>query len=295
MNIDEQAHWKNEALDQVFAALAARSTFTAYVIYKGARILNRLLRDESRQSLDIDMNMTSAFVDAFPTPDLQKEAFAKEIEAALRDYFSRAAIVRFEILGITVTMQKGHPHGWNAFQVRMQLRDFMRTNVRGLPTLELDIAASEKLGPRSIAALDVDGHAVRAYTETRIAGEKMRAFLSTLPRYRTKLMSHDRIVRAKDLFDLVRIERVHPLNNAAWDEFWRDAAADFVLACESRFVDCDGLDTFSEGLATTRAVYESDATIPKQEVSFDLAWESLERIVGRFATLGIFPLRFPLP
>ena len=295
MNSDDQARWKNEALDEVFAALAARATLTGYVVYKGARILNRRLDDVTRQSLDIDMNMTAAFVVTYPTTQLQHDVFLREIGAALRNHFSRASVVRYEVIDIAITIPKPHALGWNAFEVRVRLRDFERTNVRGLPTLQLDIAAPEHLGPRSLAKLVVHGHDVQAYTETRIAGEKLRAFLSTLPAYRVKLNAGDRVVRAKDLFDLVRIERAHPLNDPAEREFWVDVADDFARACASRFVDCAGIATFAQGLETTRRVYDTDVTVPKSDVAFDAAWSTLKRIVAHIESLAVIPFAFPLP
>lgn len=295
MNRDDQARWKNEALDEIFAALAARETLTGYVIYKGARILNRRLADVTRQSLDIDMNMTATFVDEHPTTSQQRAAFEHEVGAALREHFARAPVVRYDVERITVRTSADHALGWNAFEVIIGLRDFTRSNVRGIPTLQLDIAAPEDLGTRSTAALAVDGHDVQAYTESRIAGEKLRAFLSTLPEYRTKLRAGVRAIRAKDLFDLVRIERVHPLDDPASAEFWGDAADDFRRACASRFVDCAGLTTFAEGFETTRATYNADATIDKGVISFDHAWATLGRIVVRLESLGVIPCAFPLP
>jgi Nucleotidyl transferase AbiEii toxin, Type IV TA system len=295
MNLDDQARWKNEALDEIFAALAARKTLTGYVVYKGARILNRRLADVTRQSLDIDMNMTVQFVTEYPTPAAQRAAFEHEIGAALQERFARARVVRYDVQRITVRASVEHALGWNAFEVLIGLRDFSRSSVRGLPTLQLDIAAPEELGSRSTAALAVDGHDVQAYTESRIAGEKLRAFLTTLPAYRVKLHAGSRAVRVKDLFDLVRIVRAHPLVDPRSHEFWIDAADDFRRACASRFVDCAGLATFTEGLDTTRATYDADVTIDKDAISFNLAWTTLEGIVLRLESLGVIPLRFPLP
>jgi hypothetical protein len=295
MNPSDHARWKNEALDDVFAAMAARDTLTGYVVYKGARILNRRLGDASRQSLDIDMNMTAKFVAEYPSTPQQLAAFEHEIGAALQDHFARASVVRYDVEGISVKEASEHALGWKGFEVFIRLRDFKRSNVKGLPTLQLDIAAPEDLGARSTAALAVDGHAVQAYTESRIAGEKLRAFLTTLPAYRAKLHSVPRAVRAKDLFDLVRIERAHPVVDPDSREFWRDVADDFVRACTTRYVDCAGIDTFAEGFETTRATYEADATIDKGAISFDLAWTTLERIVARLESLGVIPCAFPSP
>ncbi len=294
VNPDDQSRWKNDALDEIFAALAARDSLTAYVVYKGARILNRRLDDVTRQSLDIDMNMTARFVAEYPTREQQRVAFEREVGAALRERFARALVVRFEVERITVKTSAEHTHGWNAFEVVIGLRDRARRDVRGLPHLQLDIAAPEELGIRSTATLTVEGHDVQAYTESRIAGEKLRAFLTTLPAYRVKLGGRPRTIRVKDLFDLVRIERAHLLVDTAADEFWRDAADDFRRACASRFVDCAGLATFAEGFETTRATYHADATIDTHVISFDRAWATLRGIVVRFESLSVIPFTFPL-
>ena len=128
-----------------------------------------------------------------------------------------------------------------------------------------------------------------------MAGEKLRAFLTTLPAYRAKLGGGARAVRAKDLFDLVRIERAHPLADSDTGEFWRDAADDFRRACASRSVDCAGLATFAEGLETTRATYDAEVTIDKAAIPFEYAWATLERVVAYFDALGVIPFNFPLP
>lgn len=56
----------------------------------------------------------------------------------------------------------------------------------------------------------VDGHVVMAYTLQRIAGEKLRAFLSSLPTYRRQVKTPGEVVRVKDIYDLACILRVAP-------------------------------------------------------------------------------------
>ena len=142
----------------------------------------------------------------------------------------------------------------------------------------------------AVSPLRVDGHLVSAYTTPRIAGEKLRAFLTSLPAYRTKLKGRHDIVRVKDLFDLVRISRQAPVADTP---FWRVAAQEFRIACASRFVDCDGLAPFSEQLDVTRATYTRDKTMAI--ISFDDAWSNLALIIGLFEQLSVVPFEFPLP
>ena len=97
-------------------------------------------------------------------------------------------------------------------------------------------------------------------------------------------------VRAKDLFDLKRVLAVYPL---ADEKFWRTVATEFALACKSRYVDCAGIESFSEALGVTRATYDNDATIPRKW-TFEQAWGAVELIAGRLAEFDTFPLHYPL-
>ena len=125
---------------------------------------------------------------------------------------------------------------------------------------------------------------------TRIAGEKLRAFLSSLPQYREKVKKRGEAVRVKDIYDIERIARVHPLDNG---EFWSKAGEEFRLACESRFVDCLGIDSFEQDLATTQSTYENDPTIPN-EISFNDAWHTIREVVAFLEANRIIPFEFPL-
>lgn len=166
MNPDESAGWKNEALDVVLAALASSRTLTGRVVFKGARVLSRRLRRVSRQSLDIDMNLSAAFVSQFPDREDQRRALETDIDTTLRRYMEAQSVVRYEIRAVTVKPkpQGNHPRGWNAFEARIGLMDLSNPNALTLPSLVLDIAAPESLGPNAVAPLDVDGHPVVAYT-----------------------------------------------------------------------------------------------------------------------------------
>ena len=189
MNPDESARWKNEALDVVFAALASSRTLTGRIVFKGARVLSRRLRQVHRQSLDIDMNLSAAFVSQFPAREDQRRALETDIDTTLRRYIEAQSVVRYEIRAVSIKPkpQGDHPRGWNAFEARIGLMDRSNPNALALPSLVLDIAAPESLGPHAVAPLDVDGHPVAAYTLERIVGEKLRAFLSSLPAHRRKL------------------------------------------------------------------------------------------------------------
>lgn len=120
-------------------------------------------------------------------------------------------------------------------------------------------AMPEPLGAHAIAPLHLGNHVVSAYTLERLAGEKLRAFLSTLPTHRKKLGGGDRAVRAKDLYDLAGILAEHPISN---DAFWQVVFDEFRMACAARYVDCAGAESFFQDIDVTRATYRSDRTIP---------------------------------
>ena len=162
--------------------------------------------------------------------------------------------------------------------------------MRSLPSLTLDVAAREALRQDSIAPLKIGTATVRAYTLERIAGERLRAYLSSLPHNRAKIGKPGAAVRVKDIFDLARIVRARPLDD---HRFWRKAGAKFKLACRSRFIDCQGLQSFEQDLATTRISYGNDTTIPN-EIAFQEAWCTLREIVAFLEADKCIPFEFPL-
>lgn len=277
----------------MFEALAASRTLAGRLIFKGARVLSRRLGGANRASYDIDLNLTTQFTADYPTRVAQRDALHAEIFVALTHHFEDQDVVRYVVDRVTVQPKPrtDHPMGWNAYEVRLALRDTERSGVLGLPTLQLDVAAPEALGPGAVAPLAVGEHEVTAYTLERIAGEKLRAFLTSLPAYRAKMTRPGEGVRAKDLYDLARILDVHPLSDAP---FWRTALREFRLACASRYVDCAGLTSFTEQVGVTRAAYETDATIPN-DVAWEQALAGLTRVARQLEADGICPFVSPLP
>jgi hypothetical protein len=179
--------------------------------------------------------------------------------------------------------------GWDAFKVRINVTNLGRS-IRGVPALEIDVAAPEALLDTSVSTIDVGGHQVFAYTLERIAGEKLRAFLSSLPAYRRKVSKPGSTVRAKDLYDIARIHRHHDIANVG---FWTMVGKEFRSACRSRYIDCDGLSTFQEEWDVTRSTYAKEAVLK------DLPFEEVEAVltaVVRFLEANRFiPCSFPLP
>src|SRR5262249_38526643 len=153
--------------------------------------------------LDIDSNLLPSFVKQYPERSQQRAFLEEEMTRAIRRHFERQSPVRFEMTQLKVDEYppKGHPFGWNAFKVRMNVNDLTK-NVRGFPALEIDVAAPEELIDSSVSTIQVGGHEVLGYTIERIAGEKLRAFLSSLPAYRAKVRKPGDAVRARDLYDL---------------------------------------------------------------------------------------------
>lgn len=289
MNQTDADRWKSEALNQIFQALIVSPKVNKTLIFKGARILNLILGNE-RQSFDIDSNLTVEFTQEFPDQDAQKRFLDEHVRPAITRYFNRQEPVRYELKQIRIDATKPHPLGWDAFNVTIALIDHEKSNVRGLPSLEIDIASPEELNNGSVTLLTMGTQSFRAYTVERIAGEKMRAFLSTLPAYRRKVKKPGEAVRVKDLHDLARILRAHPITEKA---FWDEAGIQFKLACKSRFVDCDGLSTFQENWEFTRATYGEDTRL-RDSVPFGEAENALKTVVSFFNAKQIVPFAFPL-
>lgn len=290
MNRADSERWQSQVLDEIFEALAAVEQLQECLVFKGARVLNVRL-GHGRQSLDLDSNLAAPFVKKYPDREAQRAFLEEQMTRAVRRHFERQEPVRYELTTLTIRTYppKGHPMGWDAFKVKMNVNDLSR-RVRGLPALEIDVAAPEELLDGSVATIEVGGHRVCAYTLERIAGEKLRAFLSTLPAYRAKVKKPGEAVRARDLYDVSRIRRVHEIEQV---DFWRAAGEEFRIACRSRYIDCQGLATFQEQWEVTRKTYE-EATIPK-DIPFKEAEETVGAVVRFLEAQGIVPFTFPLP
>jgi len=289
MNPESRDQWINEILNEVFLAVIAWEPLRNALIFKGARILNLHLGD-SRQSLDIDSNIAPELVASTPNLAAQASFLEEQIPPALRRHFERQNPVKYKLGRVNVVGKppKGHLRGWDAFLLRIEVQDNSMAGVRGLPMLEIDIAAPETLGPDAVQTITVKGIPAKVYALHRIAGEKLRAYLTSLPAYRRKMQGGDREFRVKDLHDIARILRARPVSDA---KFWTEAGREFQLACESRLVDCQGLESFMENWSQARERYETDKSLDK--VSFDEAEHALKTVVGLIEKQGIFPLEFP--
>jgi len=295
MNPLEQNRWKSAVLEEALQAFASDTVLRDSLIFKGARILNLRLGNEIRQSLDIDSNLAFGFQQAHPRVEEQQQLLETRFATALRRFFDRQNPVRFSVENITVEprpTRMDHPFGWNGFVVRVRIRDGRQSDLRGIPAVEIDVAASEALGPGAVSDLTIHGNlTIRAYTLERIAGEKLRAFLSSLPVYIEKIGRRSDAIRVKDLYDLARIRRARATDDL---NFWRTAGMEFRLACKSRFIDCMGIETFMEGSTATEIAFRSDPTLPK-DIEFEEVKNTLIEVVVLFKQLDIVPFQFPLP
>ncbi len=292
MNEGQINAWKKGALAHLLMALAQNKNIRDVLIFKGALILNMRLGSE-RMSLDIDSNLDQAFTLQVPDRADQQRFLEENMPVAVTRYFERQDPVRYVLNRCQVIMKPkdDHPRGWNAFEIRITLIDNLNAGVRGLPVLTIDVAAPEALSDKSYSNLSWRKDSIKAYTLERIAGEKARAFLSSLPAYRKKANRNTETVRAKDLYDIARIHRIHGADSTT---FWETAGKEFYMACESRFVDCEGVETFKEDWETTKSTYEADAIIPNN-VSINEAEKTLEKVVSFWSEIGIIPFSFPLP
>ena len=295
MNPQQQSRWKSELLRHALSAFASDEALRQALIFKGARILNLRLGDESRQSLDIDSNMSFEFQHEHNNFEAQRTFFRGRIKAALQRFFGQQEPVRYFVESVEVEMKPrggAHPFGWSGLTAKIRVRDGQLTGVLGLPSVEVDIASPEELGPNALSDLIIQNAlTIRAYTLERIAGEKMRAFLSSLPTYIRKIRRRSDNVRVKDLYDLARIRRARPITN---QNFWKSAGNEFQIACKSRYIDCLGLASFHENLEITRELFQNDQTLPK-DIAFDDVLQTLSETVGLFEKYGIVPFEFPLP
>jgi len=244
-------------------------------------------------SLDIDANLDAVYASLQPERERQKAFLEENVGKATSRYFESQDPVRYELsrLRIDLKPKDHHPLGWNAFLITVSLIDHKRVGVRGLPSITIDVAAPELLSDLSIAELALEGATIRAYSLERIAGEKASAFLSTLTTYRAKMNKPGEAVRVKDLYDLTRIIRAKPISET---QFWTVAGREFRLACESRYVDCSGLDSFKEGWTETRALFEASGIIPK-DCTFEDAEATILSIVEFWRKDNLIPFSFPLP
>lgn len=290
MDSVQQDQWIDEVIRQVLAAIAHASELREAIVFKGAWILNAHLKDE-RHSLDIDANAACEWSSANPLLEDQRVFFEKTIQRVVSRYFEKQSPIRFTVTGTKVEKRprKEHPRNWTAFWVRIAIQDAIHVGVLGLPSIEIDIAAPEELGPGAVETIELLGAPAKVYSLHRIAGEKLRAYLTSLPEYRKKMGGGERAFRVKDLYDLARILRSKPINDS---DFWNAAANEFKLACQSRLVDCKGVETFMQEWQAARSSYEGESQL--RGVPFREAEAALTTIVQFIVGRGFLPLEFPL-
>ena len=292
MNRGDVDRWRSDVLDEILMALAADDEIEQCLVFKGARILNARLGG-GRQSLDLDSNLTHRFVEQHPDREDQRSLLERSIKRAITRRFEGRNPVRYELDGIGVKSHPANPHpmGWDAFKITLHVDDLTKSGVRGLPGIVVDVAAPEELLATSISAVAIGTTQAQGYTLERIAGEKMRAFLSSLPACRRKFKRPGKAVRAKDLYDLARIYHAYPLLHKS---FWDTVGREFRVACRSRYIDCLGLDSFTERWNITEQTYHADLTIP-EDIDIVEARSVLETVVGFLHAAAVIPFEHPLP
>lgn len=291
MNQTQRERWVNEVLREVMAALMHDEALQQALVFKGAWILNLHL-GENRHSMDIDATAEPGWVQEMGSLDNQETFLREHLPRAVHRHFERQNPVRFTLEDATFERNPPvlHPRGWDMLQVKLEIHDHSLTHTRSLPRAELEVAAAESYGPDAVEWRDFLGTPARVYALHRIAGEKLRAYLTSLPDCRAKMQGGSREFRVKDLHDLARIVRQHPLEDGG---FWEKAMREFNLACESRLVDCAGLETFQQDWAQARLRYEQDrhlTAIPWAE-----AESALKQILAGISAKARFPWIFEVP
>lgn len=291
MNQSQQEQWVNNVLEDVLSALMHDAALNEALVFKGARILNLHLGD-SRQSMDIDAAAEPGWVEAMGSLDKQEEFLKEHLPRAVRRYFEAQNPVRFTLKSTIFRRKpaKEHPRGWDMLTARLAIQDNQLANVSSLPSVELEVSAAELYAADAVEMRDFLGVPARVYALHRIAGEKLRAYLTSLPAYRAKIQGGTREFRVKDLHDIARILRHSPLSDAG---FWTKAMREFRLACESRYVDCAGPETFKQEWAQARQRYRQDTLL--SAVSFADVELAMDAVLGAFLEMGAFPLEFQLP
>lgn len=282
--------WLAEVLREVMRAVMADEALQQALIFKGAWILNFQL-GEDRYSKDIDSTAAPEWISRVRSLEEQQAFLQIHLERALKDHFEQQEPARFKLQKVSIerTPRSDHPRGWDMLRIRISIMDALFTVVRGLPPAELEVAAPESLGADSTEIRDFLGFPAQVYTLHRIAGEKLRAYLTSLPEYRRK-MSGERAMRVKDLYDLARILQHRPADDA---DFWQKAGQEFVMACRSRYVDCAGPQTFKQDWDQARLRYEGDAHLNR--IPFSEAEAALDLILEQLRRQGLFPQNHPLP
>ncbi len=289
--------WHLAVLDEIFKALATSRELSQLLIYKGARVLRLRLRENLRASFDIDASLANFAANAaMAANESTREAIRGLVHRAIDDFFESQEPVRYKLESSTLInrRQRGpHPRGWDVYWLELTVQDLAGETAGGAAPgqLRIDLAAAELFSERSVSPLEFDGRTINAITLERIAGEKLRAFLSSLPYYRKKIGERAGPPRVKDLYDLVRIVRRQPVTAG---DFWNTAGSEFRLACQSRCIDCGGYISFRENWENTGEIYAADPTLPA-DVTFEQAEETLDRITEFLMESRIIPFSFELP
>lgn len=278
MEKENQQLWIRDALDSIFEAFACSSDVKNMLIFKGARILNMHLHNKGRMSLDIDSNVSYRLLRQNTTKSSQAEAIATTIQTSLQSYFLHQKRLRYQLSKVTIfpkPPKEDHPFGWNGFELKINLIDNTLKSQRGVPSLKIDIAYPEELTDNSICTMPTLSGEIKCYSLERITGEKMRAYLSTLPEYCNKIGKIFRDIRVKDVYDLSKILRYKPITDI---RFWNIAGKEFKVACSSRYIDCQGITSFQQNISKAKMLYQGDKTIPK-DISCDQAFNNLNKVI----------------
>lgn len=166
----DPVRWQSEALDQIFEALAAYPLVGQNIVFKGARVL-KLRLGNSRQSLDIDGNLSNTFAANILTPDARLAFLELHLRLAFTRYFERQDPVRYTFTDLTIKRrpQKDHRFGWDGFTIKLRISDQQVGNANVLPALGLDLTRLEPVSAHAIAPLRIGRYEVQAYTLQRIA------------------------------------------------------------------------------------------------------------------------------
>ena len=105
VNPQEADVWKETLLEEIFEALSKSGELRRILIFKGARILNKLLDTDSRRSLDLDSNLTKAFTLETHDRETQRQVIEALIGNSLTAHFESLSPLKYTVEQVTVSLR----------------------------------------------------------------------------------------------------------------------------------------------------------------------------------------------
>lgn len=273
--------WTQGAIDLVLQSIAASPSLRSWIVLKGAQAL-RLHLSGGRRSKDVDGYLTREFEQQAGTLEERRERIREELRSMLLQ--SLALLQRTDLSVSRVEVREFRDERTGEVFPEFVLVVYLRQENRVRPPLPLELSPSEPSSqlPQTFA---LGSASILVQPLERVCGEKLRAFLSSLPSHRRRMGERPHAARVRDLYDLAQVARLRP---TVQSPFWEAVSQEFVLACRSRKVECAGMESFAEGWENTRRAYEREPAY--RDIGFDEVHQVLLSLVSVFAAIGVLPI-----